>query len=103
MVKKGVIFQAMYQAGRWPVSIYPIWLRPPLTFLVPVALAVTVPAQALTGRLDSQTLLGMLLLAMLFWLAARWFWHFGLILFFASIYVAICQPPAVVVGHDRQI
>jgi len=68
----------MYQAGRWPVSIYPIWLRTPLTFLVPVALAVTVPAQALTGRLDSQTLLGMLLLAMLFWLAARWFWRFGI-------------------------
>ena len=22
-----VIFQSMYQAGRWPVSIYPPWLR----------------------------------------------------------------------------
>lgn len=73
-----VIFQAMYQAGRWPVTIYPSWLRTTLTFLVPIALAVTVPAQALTGRLDGQTLLGTLLLAMLFWLAARWFWRFGI-------------------------
>jgi ABC-2 type transport system permease protein len=73
-----VIFQAMYQAGRWPVTIYPIWLRTILTFLVPVAFAVTVPAQALTGRLNGQTLLGAVLLALFFWLAARWFWRFGI-------------------------
>jgi ABC-2 type transport system permease protein len=53
-----MIFQSMYEAGRWPVSIYPGWLRFALTFLVPVALAVTVPAQALTGRLSWQTLAG---------------------------------------------
>jgi len=35
------IFQAMYDAGRWPLSIYPAWLRIMLTFLVPVAFAVT--------------------------------------------------------------
>jgi len=53
-----MIFQSMYEAGRWPVSIYPGWLRFALTFLVPVALAVTVPAQALTSRLSWQTLAG---------------------------------------------
>jgi ABC-2 type transport system permease protein len=52
-----VIFQSMYQAGRWPVSIYPTFLRAILTFLVPVAFAVTVPAEALVGRLDLGTLL----------------------------------------------
>ena len=51
------LFQGVYQAGRWPVSIYPDWLRSGLTFLVPVAFAVTVPAEALTGRLNAQTLL----------------------------------------------
>ena len=51
-----VIFQSMYEAGRWPVSIYPGWLRFGLTFLVPVAFAITVPAEALTGRLDGGTL-----------------------------------------------
>ncbi|MGB7538696.1 MAG: ABC-2 family transporter protein, partial [Anaerolineales bacterium] len=49
------VFQSMYEAGRWPISLYPGWLRFALTFLVPVAFAVTVPAEALTGRLDTVT------------------------------------------------
>ena len=69
-----VIFQSMYNAGRWPVGIYPPWLRFILTFLVPIAFAVTVPAEGLIGRLTNQTLwlaaglaLGMLVLSRLFW------------------------------------
>src|SRR5512140_559425 len=53
-----LIFQSLYAAGRWPVGIYPDWLRIGLTFLVPVAFAVTVPAEALTGRLTPLALLG---------------------------------------------
>ena len=49
-----IIFQAMYDAGRWPVGIYPGWLRAVLTFLVPVAFAVTVPSEALVGRLSPE-------------------------------------------------
>ncbi len=45
------LFEGLYQSGRWPVTIYPGWLRISLTFLVPIAFAVTVPAQALTQRL----------------------------------------------------
>jgi ABC-2 type transport system permease protein len=44
------LFDGMYQAGRWPVSVYPGWLRIGFTVLVPLAFAVTVPATALTGR-----------------------------------------------------
>lgn len=73
-----VIFQAVYQAGRWPITIYPVWLRTTLTFLVPVAFAVTVPAQALTGRLNGQTLWGTVAVALVFWLAARRFWRIGI-------------------------
>jgi ABC-2 type transport system permease protein len=40
------LFQGLYAAGRWPVGIYPGWLRTSLTFLVPLAFAVTVPAEA---------------------------------------------------------
>ena len=50
------LFEGIYQSGRWPVTIYPGWLRISLTFLVPIAFAVTVPAQALTGRLTPETL-----------------------------------------------
>ena len=31
------LFEGVYQSGRWPVTIYPGWLRISLTFLVPIA------------------------------------------------------------------
>ncbi len=72
-----VIFSSMYVAGRWPVGIYPGWLRLTLTFIVPVAFAVTVPAEGLTGRLDAQTLALAVGLAAFMLFAARRFWQFG--------------------------
>ena len=67
----------MYEAGRWPISLYPGWLRFGLTFLVPVAFATTVPAEALTGRLDTPTLFGALALAAALLVASRLFWRTG--------------------------
>jgi ABC-2 type transport system permease protein len=72
------LFQGIYQAGRWPVGIYPNWLRTELTFLVPVAFAVTVPAEALTARLTWQTLLGAAGLATFLLVLSRWVWKTGL-------------------------
>jgi ABC-2 type transport system permease protein len=69
-----LVFQAIYAAGRWPASIYPAWLRIMLTFLVPVAFAITVPAQALTGRLTAFTLIGALAMAILFAALTRLIW-----------------------------
>ena len=72
-----VIFQSMYMAGRWPVGIYPWWLRSTLTFLVPVAFATTVPAEALSGRITPQTLAGSLLLAGTLLALSRGLWRVG--------------------------
>ncbi len=72
------IFSSMYEAGRWPVSFYPRWLRFMLTFLIPVAFAVTVPAQALAGRLNGRTLLGAYALAAVLFVLSRAFWRLGL-------------------------
>jgi ABC-2 type transport system permease protein len=72
------IFQSMFQAGRWPVSLYPGWLRFALTFIVPVAFATTVPAEALTGRLGGWTLWGAVGLAVLLFAVARLVWRLGL-------------------------
>ena len=72
-----VIFQSMYEAGRWPVSLYPRWLRFSLTFLVPVAFATPVPTQALSGRLTGRTLLGAGALAVLLLVVSRLFWRAG--------------------------
>jgi len=73
-----VIFQRMYEAGRWTIGIYPGWLRWSLTFLVLVAFAATVPAEALAGHLTPQTSLGALTLAAILLLASRAFWRHGL-------------------------
>lgn len=72
------LFEGLYAAGRWPVDIYPKWLQAGLTFLVPVAFAVTVPAEALTGRLTLQTWLGALALTIFLFILARTFWKIGL-------------------------
>ncbi|GAC1375774.1 MAG: ABC-2 family transporter protein [Ktedonobacteraceae bacterium] len=72
------LFQGVYQAGRWPVTVYPNWLQIGLTFLVPIAFAVTVPAEVVTGRLASATLLETLALTAFLLLFSRWFWRFGL-------------------------
>ena len=73
-----VIFSDMYQAARWPIGVYPGWLRNLLTFVVPVAIAITVPAEALVGRLTGGR-------ALLAWgvaagavAAARFVWMRGL-------------------------
>jgi ABC-2 type transport system permease protein len=72
------IFWAMYMAGRWPVGIYPSWLRWILTLVVPVAFAVTVPAEALSGRVSFAMLAGAVLVAAALVTFSRWFWRLGL-------------------------
>lgn len=44
------ILNGVYEAGRWPVGLYPLWLRGTLTVVVPLAFAITVPAEILSGR-----------------------------------------------------
>jgi len=72
------LFEGVFQTGRWPVGIYPDWLRFGITFLVPIAFAITVPAEALTSRLDWQTLLLAVVFAIALFSFTRWFWRFGL-------------------------
>jgi ABC-2 type transport system permease protein len=74
-----VIFGSVFgQAGRWPVTIFPAWLRAVLTFVIPVGFAVTVPAQALTGSLDMITTVLSIGVAVLFFVGSRVFWFFAL-------------------------
>jgi ABC-2 type transport system permease protein len=72
------LFQGLFAAGRWPISVYPDWLRTGMTFLVPVAFAVTMPAEAVTNRLTSESMLFAFGLTVLFMLLARGVWLLGL-------------------------
>jgi ABC-2 type transport system permease protein len=72
------LFDGVYQAGRWPVGIYPGWLRLGLTFLVPLAIAITVPAQAITSRLSGVTLALAAVFTAFLLAATRLLWRVGL-------------------------
>jgi ABC-2 type transport system permease protein len=72
------LFDGLYQTGRWPIGVYPGWLRYSMTYLVPIGFAVTVPAQALTSRLHWPTVVIALGFAVALAVFTRWFWRFGL-------------------------
>ena len=72
------LFEGVYQSGRWPVTIYPGWLQVSLTFLVPIAFAVTIPAEALTSRLTPETLALAAAFAVFVLAVSRAFFRLGL-------------------------
>ena len=72
------LWEGVFQTGRFPVGIYPGWLRFSVTFLVPIAFAVTVPAEAVTSRLDWQTFVLAVVFAIVLFAFTRWFWRVGL-------------------------
>jgi ABC-2 type transport system permease protein len=72
-----LVFYSMFAAGRWPAGLYPAWLRYSLTFLVPIALAITVPAEAIVGRL-SWTRVGISVVwAITLFFGAKWFFNYA--------------------------
>lgn len=71
------VFDAVFQAGRYPVGIYPGWLRIVLSAVVPIGFAVTVPSEALTARLTGGTLVALGGLAVAWLGLARWCWRRG--------------------------
>ncbi len=72
------LFDGVYRAGQYPVGIYPGWLRYGLTVVVPLAFAITVPSEAVTGRLGVGTV-GVAVGAVIVLVAlSRWAWQRGL-------------------------
>ncbi len=66
-----------YEAGRFPVSIFPAWMRAVLTFVVPIAFITTVPAAVLLGRLNFEFVLYSIGIAALLFVASAAFWRFA--------------------------
>lgn len=67
-----------FEAARYPIEIYPAWLRGALTYAVPVAFIITIPAQALSGRASHMPLGVACAVGILSLLASTLFWRFGL-------------------------
>jgi ABC-2 type transport system permease protein len=57
------VFNGLFQMARYPVGLYPGWLRLILTWIVPLGFVTTIPAQALTTALPPELLLASLMLA----------------------------------------
>jgi ABC-2 type transport system permease protein len=73
------VLQSLISAGRFPIQAFPPGgYRFVFTFVVPVAFLTTVPARALLGHAETQSLVVSGLFAILSFAASRWFWRFAL-------------------------
>jgi ABC-2 type transport system permease protein len=72
------ILQAVLEAGRYPATVYPPWLRLIVTFVVPIALATTTPVQALRGELVWWQVLMFLGVAMIVVAVSLRIWRAGI-------------------------
>lgn len=67
----------IFEAGRWPVTVYPLWLRGGLTFIIPLAFAITVPAETISGRIDWGWLVMAIGVTGLMFVITRLVWRWG--------------------------
>ena len=72
------IQQALLDAGRYPVTVYPVWLRILVTFVIPIAVATTVPLQGLRGDLTFRSVLMFVAIGIVSFLIASQVWKRGL-------------------------
>jgi ABC-2 type transport system permease protein len=72
------IINDLFQLARYPVGLYPGWLRIILTWIIPVGLMTTIPAQALAGLLSPLMLVLTVLFAVFSLFGASWLFRQGL-------------------------
>ena len=71
-------FDAIFQMARYPVELYPGWLRLILTWVIPVGVMTTIPVKALTGNLNPATFLGSLTLALFLFILSSLIFRMGI-------------------------
>jgi len=71
------LLQALLDTGRYPATVYPFWLRMIVTFLIPIAVATTIPLQALRGELSAGQIVLFLGISALSFLVASRIWKAG--------------------------
>ena len=72
------LLQALLDAGRYPVTVYPVWLKIIVTFLIPIAVATTVPLQALRQELGTSQVIMFIGIGIASFIVASQVWKFGL-------------------------
>lgn len=72
------VFDGLFQMARYPLGLYPGWTQLILTWIIPIGVMTTVPAQALTGTISAMALLGFFLFALALVVGALLLFKFGL-------------------------
>ncbi|PKO05485.1 MAG: hypothetical protein CVU41_12715 [Chloroflexi bacterium HGW-Chloroflexi-3] len=72
------VFDALFQLARYPIGIYPPFIRILLTWIIPIGLITTIPAQALSGQIGVSMVLTSLGVAGLLLIAASWLFRSGI-------------------------
>jgi ABC-2 type transport system permease protein len=75
------LFGSLFDAARWPITVFRGALRVIFTFVFPIALLTTYPAMALLGRLDGRTAAAALASGLAFAAFARRVWRRALALY----------------------
>ena len=69
------LFLSLYDAARWPADVFPGLLRAFFTFVIPLAVLTTIPAQALLGRIGPAQVAATAAGAAVFAVLARQVWR----------------------------
>ena len=68
------ILDSMLETGRYPVKIYPVVFRNILTWVIPVGLIISLPAEALLGSSDTvEIILGFVFAVVIYIIATKFF------------------------------
>jgi len=69
------LFDAIFDFSRWPVTVFKGAFRVVFTFVIPLAVMTTYPAQALLGTLGARTAVLSIAGSLAFAILARWVWQ----------------------------
>ncbi len=64
------MFDSIFQIARYPISLYPNWFQFVLTWLIPIGIMTTLPAQAINGHLPFPLLVASVAVAIVLFTAA---------------------------------
>lgn len=73
-----MVFWNVFEAGRYPIHIYPPAVRWTLTYVIPLAVIVTLPAGVLVGQTTAVGIVSAVGVATAALVAATVFWRYGL-------------------------
>lgn len=69
------LFESIFDAARWPVSVFRGVFRVVFTFIIPLALMTTYPSEAMLDRLEPAALAWSVGGALVFAAVSRWVWQ----------------------------